>query len=150
MKRLNYTLTRMLILLLGCFSLSLSFSCSGDVEVDMPMESLPSTPTAVYIIKGKVISGEDGDKGLAGIQIGVSIENQTYADTLYTENDGEFKWEASLSTFEGSLHVKLSVVDTCNIYESTEATVSFDNDEAGLQFLGEVEKDIRIRLKEKN
>lgn len=143
------------VIAIGLISiLSLSFlSCSADTGED-DTSSGPSASTAVYVIKGKVVNENDANKGIPGLQIEIiSDKPHLNAETFYTSTDGSFNWEAALSTFGNNLSVKIIVTDTTNVFQSKETTVLFTKNEiseALSQFLGEIKKDVLIKLKKNN
>lgn len=87
--RFIYRLATRLFLLLG-------FSACNAWEEDKEMLLMYGTPTADFAIKGKVVDGENKASGLPDIQIVIrNKHSRFYADTLYTDKDGEFVYQTS-------------------------------------------------------
>lgn len=128
------------------------FSCSGDSE-EPYTDSMPSSPTTLYMIKGEVVDAENTARGLDGIQVKIVVDKpHAFVDTLYTAKGGMFDWEASLSTFGKELELNVVATDTSGVYGFKEAPVFFrknENPDNDSQFLEEMKKEIQIKLSKK-
>jgi putative lipoprotein (rSAM/lipoprotein system) len=113
------------------------------------------SPHADYSIKGKV-TNEQG-AAIPGIQIEVvkyKTEDYREADTVYTQSNGDFAWDNS-STLLDELDIIATDIDgeKNGSYETTEVSVAFKQEDlkgGKSWYQGKAEKEITIKLKEKN
>jgi len=153
--------TKLLKLYSGILSSLLVFlgftACSSDDDGSGPMVEY-GTPSAMYKVKGTVVSSDENKEAIKGIRAVMILTNdgKEYhsGDTIFTDNEGKF--DLKLIEFpmqKVTFNLKLDDVDgeANGSFESKIQAVEFDDSElTGGKgwFIGEVEKDMgKIELK---
>jgi len=148
------------VLLAGLLTM-LGFSCSGDDSNDHGNSGMTEygTPSATFVIKGKVVS--DTGAKLAGIRIitksSISFSNihkfQAYADTIFTDNKGDFSYTRERAPLNGLL-IPIISEDVSGMYVRDSSVVDFKTvkfkGSSDFWFKGTAEKETTITLKKSN
>jgi putative lipoprotein (rSAM/lipoprotein system) len=120
------------------------------------MDSAVDTPTARYVIQGKVVSETDARRVIPDLQVVIShAAPHPLSDTMFTKSDGTFAWEGAVSTFGKDLVFTVDVTDIDGeknrLYAPYSLSISFSKDEVATdisKFIGEGRKEVFIKMKE--
>lgn len=164
----NHGMSYLLSSLLAC----LGFTSCDSEKGENPMICMYGTPTATFVIKGKVT--DESGKGLPGIQVvvpnlefgfvtrpGVILDHPNgtlpLCDTLYTQEDGQFAWHGAAFNYDTVRYNlrfnDLHAVEDAPFYQADSLKVTFLATELkngdGAWNWGYAEKKIEVTLKEK-
>lgn len=148
MKKLSKTILKLINGILAVFLGLLGFSSCEKMSPDMY-----GCPHADYIIKGKVLNKTD--KPIPGIEV-CSPLYEGRADTLYTDKNGEFTYRREslpdkeiplfFSDIDGDANGGNFAPDSTNVSFKGVKLEGGDGD----WYEGKAEKEVTIKLKEKN
>lgn len=150
------------IIIVGFLSI-LGFSCSSDDEENesnfVPGMVEYGTPTATFVIKGKVVN-ESGNR-LTGIRIitksSAPFKNNNdyfaFADTFYSDKKGNFSYIRERAPLNNYL-IPIISEDVSGMYARDSSNVDFKSakfeDSEHFWFKGTAEKETTITLKKSN
>lgn len=142
-------ISRLLTRLLSLAMVALGFSACNSFNEEP--ECMYGTPLARYNVKGKVVANENKKEGLEGIRVLIRPDhrNYQYADTLYTDQQGEFIFtESHFPTNQiGVIYEDI----TSNVYKKDSINVELKKTGKGdgAWDMGEYSADVVIEMEKK-
>jgi putative lipoprotein (rSAM/lipoprotein system) len=149
MKKINTVRLNKICLWALAFSLGGMNSCDIGGNLDETLDNV--SPTVNYYINGTVVSETDSKVVIPDLQVVISFTApHPCVDTLFTGNDGTFKWNTTVSSFGKDMTFTLQVTDKSERYAPYSTLVLFCKEELYNEiplFVGEARKNILIKLK---
>lgn len=104
--------------IISFFLVFLGFSACGDDDENDPIICLYGTPSAKYVVKGKVVSAENKDNPIRNIRVVLidNVDESKYdyipGDTVTTDSEGQFEVQRHyFPAIDNKLKIKFEDVD---------------------------------------